>query len=51
MFQVTALTVASQTFAASAGRILDICVRPGDTTVQGSNYPNQNIEIHLGLPV
>ncbi|KAH7305505.1 hypothetical protein B0I35DRAFT_443914 [Stachybotrys elegans] len=36
-----------QTFAASAGRILDICVRPGDTTVQGNNHPNQNIQITL----
>ncbi|KAH6887633.1 hypothetical protein B0T10DRAFT_562845 [Thelonectria olida] len=39
-----------QAFAASAGRILDICVHPGDTTVQGSNHPNSNIQIHLGRP-
>ncbi|KAL7906650.1 hypothetical protein GGI35DRAFT_487770 [Trichoderma velutinum] len=39
-----------QTFAASAGHILDICVHPGDTTVQGSNHPNSNIQIHLGRP-
>ncbi|KAL5342275.1 hypothetical protein BJX70DRAFT_356367 [Aspergillus crustosus] len=39
-----------QTFAASAGRILDLCVHPGDTTVQGSNHPNSNIQIHLSRP-
>ncbi|KAL3475459.1 hypothetical protein BJX99DRAFT_259405 [Aspergillus californicus] len=39
-----------QTFAASAGRILDLCVHAGDTTVQGSNHPNGNIQIHLSRP-
>ncbi|KAL3496758.1 hypothetical protein BJX62DRAFT_231961 [Aspergillus germanicus] len=39
------------TFAQSAGRILDICVKSAtQTTVQGSNHPNGNIQIHLSRP-
>ncbi|KAJ0423639.1 hypothetical protein BJY00DRAFT_309879 [Aspergillus carlsbadensis] len=39
------------TFAQSAGRILDVCVKSAtQTTVQGSNHPTGNIQIHITRP-